>query len=158
MSQESINGEFFITRVRNGNERNGLGVLLTRFRNGSESYQRDLMTADWKPLKCPFCKEEAEPPVFPQGADPFSHKLTHACGSTYYVDRSDNRCEAEWNEIRGTRKDWKIVHNYHILIGKTASNLHPDFDIIDDDSQITHVVFLKPRLEITGNLETLFDR
>ena len=53
---------------------------------------------------------------------------------------------------------WKIVHNYHVQFGRTASNLHPDFDLIDYENRLTHVIFLKPSLEITRTLASLFSR
>ena len=130
-SSEPVTGEIFLSRSHNSDAKDRLSCTIYMFRNESEEYQRELLNATWKPLMCPFCNEVAEPPLFPEGTDPISHKLTHSCGSIYYVDRSDTRSREEWNNIKGTGRSWIIVHNYHVQFGRTASNLHPDFDLID---------------------------
>ena len=153
---EAIFGEFILKRKNQAKE-DSLICSLHRFRNESEQYQRKVLNANWSALTCPFCGEEAKPPIFPEGSDPISHQQTHSCGSIYYADRSDRRTAMEWKEISRNKRNWVIIHNYDILTGRTASNLHPDFDVFDNDSRITHVIFLKPQLEIAGNLESLFD-
>ena len=101
------------------------------------------MTADWRSLTCPYCNKEAEPPRFPEGNYPISNQEKHECGALYYVDRSDRRTKSDWDQIRGTNTDWMIVHNYSTQVGMVAVNLEADFDVLDDDDRLVHVIFKK---------------
>jgi hypothetical protein len=144
--RESVSGEFTLSNIGYGKDDPTVVFRLDRFSNPSEPTQKHLVEAEWDKLSCPFCGEVADPPIFPEGTDPISHKLTHECGATYYADRSDVRTQREWNGIKGTGKDWKIVHNYHVQFGRVASDLPPDFDVKDSDDRLVHVLFLKPSI------------
>ena len=139
-----VSGEFTLAEIGHGKKDPTMVFRLDKFRNPSESIQKRILEATWEELRCPYCGEVAEAVLFPEGAEPISHKLTHACGSVYYADRSDLRTEKEWNTIKGTGNDWKIVHNYHIQLGKTTSDLASDFDVKESDDRLVHVIFLKP--------------
>ena len=141
---DSIVGEFFLSKIRCGDEELDLYMSMFLFNNPSESDQELLIRANWQALTCPYCGKSAEPPLFPKGAEPISHKLVHVCGATYYVDRSDRRSMREWSDIQERSPgDWRIVHNYHIQIGKVGTNLPEDFDIDLHDSRLNHVIFVK---------------
>ncbi|MGY5853806.1 MAG: hypothetical protein RTU92_09590 [Candidatus Thorarchaeota archaeon] len=137
-----VTGEFTIKQLPDFEQRELVFEILFH-RNSSESDQEKLLNADWQFLRCPFCEKKAAPLTFPEGAYPISYRRTHSCGAVYYADRSDRRSEIEWNEIPGTGRDWKIVHNYHIQFGMVASGISPDFDVLDDDDRLVHVIFRK---------------
>ena len=142
--RETVSGEFTLSGIGHGKDDPVVVFRLDRFRNPPESIQEQLLEATWENPTCPFCGEIAEAPLFPEGTDPISHRRTHECGSKYYADRSDERTEREWNSIKGTGKDWRIIHNYHVQFGKMAVDLPPDFDVIESDDRLVHVIFLKP--------------
>ena len=137
-------GEFTLSEIGYGGSDPTMIFTLERFSNPSEAVQEEFMRAEWKSLTCPFCGEPATPPLFPEGGEPISEKLVHSCGSRYYADRSDTRRAQEWEQIKGTDRSWRIVHNYHVLLGKVAQNLSPDFDVDDGGTRLCHVIFLKP--------------
>jgi hypothetical protein len=139
-----VTGEFSLSEVGYGHDDPTVVFRLDRYRNPSADTQRNFMAAEWTKLVCPFCNQEAEPPLFPEGAEPISHKMAHDCGSHYYADRSDLRSARKWEEIKGTGSSWRIVHNYHVLLGKVASNLPADFDVDDGGTMLCHVIFLAP--------------
>ncbi len=149
---KSVYGEFHLKQLPDY-EQKELVFEMSFYRNPSESHQEAMINTEWQPLRCPYCEVLAEPLMFPEGADPISHKRTHTCGSIYYADRSDNRSKSEWDKIPGTGKDWKIVHNYHIQFGKVGNNLSPDFDILDDDDRLVHVIFNRPRNGDTSHVK-----
>ncbi len=137
-------GEFSLAEIGYGTNDPTMVFKLEQFCNPPVAVQEEIMRAEWEPLTCPFCGDLATPPLFPESADPISHKLVHSCGSRYYADRSDTKSAREWELIKGTGKSWKIVHNYHVLLGKVAPNLSPDFDVNDGGTRLCHVMFLKP--------------
>ena len=141
---DTVIGDFSLSKVKCGDESLQLYMNLFLFRNPSESVQEQLLQTNWHELICPYCGQPATPPTFAKGAEPISHKLTHICGATYYVDRSDRRSKGTWDDIqKKSTGDWKIIHNYHIQIGKVGTDLDPDFDIDEYGSMLSHVIFLR---------------
>ena len=141
---DTVNGEFFLSQAKLGDEQLDLYMTMSLFRNPSEPIQQLLMKTHWQDLICPYCKKPATPPLFPKGAEAISHKLSHQCGATYYVDRSDRKSERQWDDLaKRSHGDWCIVHNYHIQIGKVGVDLDPDFDVDEYCTCLAHVIFVK---------------
>ncbi|MHA1907832.1 MAG: hypothetical protein ACW98Y_11100 [Candidatus Thorarchaeota archaeon] len=147
---KQVSGEFFVVQEDQEEERSSLALRLRRFRNLSEKVQREMHQAKWESLLCPYCKKEVEQPTFPKGMYPISDMMFHSCGAKYYADRSDTRGASEIKKISGYKgKDWVVIHNYHIQFGRIATDLPPDFDVLEMDDRMVHVIFLNPRISNT---------
>jgi len=144
---KQVSGEFFLVQADREEERTSIAFRLKRYRNSSMKTQKEQHQATWTTLKCPYCGLEAEPLIFSKGENPISVINTHSCGAQYYADRSDNRAMSEIEDTMGFKsKDWTLIHNYQIQIGRVASSLPEDFDILENDDRLVHVIFLKPNM------------
>ncbi len=145
-----VKGTYFVETFDDG-----MQIFFDKAKLPRPSTLKELYTARWIPLTCPFCGEPAPPPLFKDERASVSETLIHECEAEYFCDleHSDMSWDPDPQEPQ-VETQWLavIIHNYSVLTSLVGFSLHNDFDMMNPSTMLNHVIFRVKKDQKIGKL------